>query len=183
MMKMMKELAMDVKDIKIEQYKSRDEITQLKREITELKDQQSDYKDEIRKLRETNEKDIKQIGQLKKEITAANEKIENLEREKKRKNVVIQGLNIDTNDQKLLREAVENFLEKELQVSVDVNGVRKIGENTALVELNSVKNKIEVKKNKKKLKNKTDERIYINDDMSKEEIIIQKEIRNTDGNN
>ncbi|XP_072377803.1 uncharacterized protein [Diabrotica undecimpunctata] len=107
----------------------------------------------------------------------ANEKIEKLEREKKRKNVVIQGLNIDTNDQKLLREAVENFLKKELQVSVDVNGARKIGENTTLVELNSVKNKIEVMKNKNKLKNKTDERIYINDDMSKEEIIIQKEIR------
>ncbi|XP_050499267.1 uncharacterized protein LOC126879936 [Diabrotica virgifera virgifera] len=72
---------------------------------------------------------------------------------------------------------MENFMEKELQVSVDVNGARKIGENTVIVELNSVKNKIEVMKNKSKLKTKKDERIYINDDMSKEERIIQKEIR------
>ncbi|CAG9835915.1 unnamed protein product [Diabrotica balteata] len=115
MMKMMKELAMHVKDIKKEQYRSRDEITQLKREITELKDQHSDYKDEIRKLRETNEKAIKHIGQLEKKITAPNKKIEKLEREKKRKNVVIPGLNIDTNEQKLLRETVKNFLEKELE--------------------------------------------------------------------
>uniref|UniRef100_A0A6P7FI51 Dynein regulatory complex subunit 4-like n=1 Tax=Diabrotica virgifera virgifera TaxID=50390 RepID=A0A6P7FI51_DIAVI len=70
MMKMMRELAMDIKDIKKEQNRSGDEITQLKNEIKELKDQQSGYKDEIKKLRETNEKAIKQIGQLEKEIKA-----------------------------------------------------------------------------------------------------------------
>uniref|UniRef100_A0A6P7GVC6 Dynein regulatory complex subunit 4-like n=1 Tax=Diabrotica virgifera virgifera TaxID=50390 RepID=A0A6P7GVC6_DIAVI len=162
MTKMMRELAMDRKDIKKEQYKAGDEITQLKNEIKELKDQQSGYKDEIKKLRETNEKAIKQIGQLEKEISIANEKIEKLERERKRKNVIIQGIKIDTNDQKVLRGAMENFMEKELQVSVDVNGARKIGENTVIVELNSVKYKIEVMKNKSKLKTKKDERIYIN---------------------
>ncbi|KAF2892338.1 hypothetical protein ILUMI_13834 [Ignelater luminosus] len=54
--------------------------------------------------------------QMKKEVEKLSEKIEMLEREKRRNSIVIQGLEIDTFDENDLKIEMENFIEKELDV-------------------------------------------------------------------
>lgn len=177
MMKLMKELAVDVKEIKSEQITQGEDTKTLKREIKELRREQMEYRKEIMELKDINEKAMVEINELRKEIEANNGRIERLENEKRKKNIVVQGMIVNTDDSSRLRVTMEKLLEEEVGVNVIVNTARKLGEKTCLVELNSEENKIKVMKNKSKLKNRAGDKIFINDDLNKEDRGIQSRIR------
>nr|CAI5866757.1 unnamed protein product [Callosobruchus analis] len=113
---------------------------------------------------------------MKTEIKALNQKVEALEKANKKKNLVISGIKIDTNDEKTLKGTVENFLLKELQVTVNLKGAQKIGEKMCVIEMESITDKIEILKNKNKLRY-LQEKIFIDSDLTKKEQSIQKAIR------
>lgn len=48
---------------------------------------------------------------MREELQEANKKIEQQESEKQRKNIVVQGISIGTNNPNLLREAMGNYIE------------------------------------------------------------------------
>ena len=128
--------------------------------------------EDTRTIREEQKRTSEEIKGVRKGIS---EIAQNQEKEKRKKNIVVQGIKINENKQSILREAMKNFMDKELGVRVEVNTVRKLREEIAVVELNNIQDKMKIMENKNKLKNRNDEPIYINDDRTKKERIVQKE--------
>ncbi|KAJ8956684.1 hypothetical protein NQ318_014039 [Aromia moschata] len=176
MMSMMKNLTTDVADIKEEQQEHTKEVKTLQQEIRKLRTEQKDFKEEIKHLKEINENMKEEMEEIKKEITESKERMEKLEGDKRRKNIVIQGIKMNTNDTKILKQNVEKLIETELGIKIKTESARKIGEKTCLVELISKDDKNTVMQNKSKLKNMQD-KVYINDDLSKKEREIQTRLR------
>lgn len=177
MMKLMKALSSDVKEIKLDQRMQTEDTKALREEVKELRREQADYKKELEKLKNENEKMAEEINELKRGMNGYNEKIEKLESEKRKKNIVIQGLTIDTQDGNMIKEKMRKLIEDELGVEITIETAHKLGTKTCLVELCSQENKVEVMKNKSKLKHRQGEKIFINDDLTKEERHIGKIIR------
>uniref|UniRef100_A0A6P7GHK1 Protein grainyhead-like n=1 Tax=Diabrotica virgifera virgifera TaxID=50390 RepID=A0A6P7GHK1_DIAVI len=89
---------------------------------------QKEYRKKMEELKLINEKALQHINQLRNELKISNETIQKLEREGRRENIVIQGLQIDTDQPLLVGNEVEKFIEKEIRVKVNVNEARKLGE-------------------------------------------------------
>ncbi|KAF5302657.1 hypothetical protein FQR65_LT19087 [Abscondita terminalis] len=83
LMSLMKNMAQDIKEIKIEQRKSNEETKKLQEEIGCLREDQREFKDEIKELGEG---------------------------EKRRKNIVIQGLRGSSTNPRILKEEMEGFI-------------------------------------------------------------------------
>lgn len=177
MMKLMKELSADVRDIKLVQQTHTEDTKALRKEIMELRREQTEYKKEISKLTKENEKIRGEVNDLKRELNINNGKIEKLESENRKKNIVVQGLTINTEDRKLLKENMEKFIEEEIGVKTTIKSAHRLGRKTCLLELYSQENKIEVMQNKTKLRNRQGDKIFINDDLTREERDIGKKIR------
>lgn len=67
--------------------------------------------------------------------------LEMLEREKRRNHIVMQESKIGTSDENDLKIAMENFLEKELEVKPKVRNARKIDQKICVVELENMTKK------------------------------------------
>lgn len=87
------------------------------------------------------------------------------------------GIKIDTEDKKVLKQAVENMFENNLQVKVQIKAAHRLGEKICLIEMEKEEEKEKIMKSKHKLKDINDEKIYINNDMTKKEREKSKEIR------
>ncbi|KAK9675038.1 hypothetical protein QE152_g40691 [Popillia japonica] len=84
---------------------------------------------------------------------------------------------MQTNDKQELKEAMQEFLKKYLEVDMTVRNACKLGKQTCLLELENTTDKIEVMKKKNKLRSIGNENVYINDDLSKRQREIQQIIR------
>lgn len=157
-----KELTTEVKDIKNEQREYRKELMELRKEMNEIKQNNLQLKT--------------QNECMKREIKLTKEKVEQLEKEKKANNVIMQGLPIQTTDSKQLKEDMIAFMREELGIEAKIEEVYKLGYKTCLIKMENSKEKDKIMENKNKLKTRKRE-IYINNDMTKEERKIQQEIR------
>lgn len=131
-------------------------------------------KEQWEKVRTTTIDD--RLQELKSRLEEMENKLEMLKKERKRRNVVITGIkNIGgTDDKTIIHEVIETFMERNLQVDIKVKSVYKIGENRYVVELEEWGHKLEIMRNKNKLKGQP---IFIDNDLTFKEINIQKEIR------
>lgn len=146
----------------------------LKAEIRGIGTELKEIVQEVKILKQENVKLRNENEQLKKEVNLINEKIE---KEKRKNNIIVQGIRMDTNEPDLLKEEMLQFIESELKVKVALKGIRKIGDKIYWVELGSIDEKLKIMRNKSKLKNRRGGRIYINDDMTKQQREIQGIIR------
>jgi hypothetical protein len=96
------------------------------------------------------------------------------EKEKIKDNIVISGIEIDNEDRKVLKEAAKKFIVEELNIDVNVKQAFKIGPKRLVLQMEDWEAKMEVLKNKAKLKGKE---IYIDSDLTRNERGIQKLIR------
>lgn len=149
----------------------------LTEEVKGMRIEQKKYSDEIRDLKAENESTKKENAKLKEEINTINGRLDAMEREKRRNNIVVQGLTIGDDKTLTPKEALKNFLGKQLEIEVDVKSAMKLGTKTYLVELDNANDKIKVMKNKNKLRTYQEGTIYINDDMTKSEREVQGKIR------
>ncbi|KAF2900768.1 hypothetical protein ILUMI_05421 [Ignelater luminosus] len=149
----------------------------LVQDVNEIQEQQKDYQKEIRPLKIVKEETKKENEILKNEIKKMTIRLETIDREKRKNNVVIQGLGIDTTNVKEIKEEMKSFIEKQLGVDLEIKNAKKVGNKTCLLELGSSTEKQEIMKNKGKLKSIRNERIYINDDMTRSEREVQGKIR------
>ncbi|KAK9686975.1 hypothetical protein QE152_g36799 [Popillia japonica] len=76
-----------------------------------------------------------------------------------------------------IKTKVKQFIENELQVKVKTERVTKLGERTYLMQMESAADKSKVMQNKSKLKGREGDKVFINDDLSKQDRDIQKIIR------
>ncbi|KAJ3656506.1 hypothetical protein Zmor_015579 [Zophobas morio] len=92
---------------------------------------------DTRTIREEQKRTSEEINGVRKEISeitqkiAAKERIGKLEKEKRKKNIVVQGIKINENKQSILREAMKNFMDKELGVRVEVHSKQVEGGNSS----------------------------------------------------
>lgn len=156
----------------------------IKQEIMDIKNEQKEYRKEIREIKnklgeveKLNRELQKNDNETKKELIIVRDRIERIEKNQKANNMIIQGLTIDTSDTKQLKEAMSNFIKKELDLDVKIEAAYKLGNKTCLVRMENREDKIKIMENKKKLRYNKQERIFINNDLTKEEMRIQKEIR------
>uniref|UniRef100_A0A6P7HG08 Uncharacterized protein LOC114348251 isoform X4 n=1 Tax=Diabrotica virgifera virgifera TaxID=50390 RepID=A0A6P7HG08_DIAVI len=158
-----------------------EETKNLAAEVKDIKEDQREYwkelrelRDEIEKVKQANQKSQIEKDEMKKELNDTKLRLEKLEKERKANNVVIQGLQIDTNDRDILRQTIGNFMEAEMNIKVKIDEVIKLGEKTCLVKLPNHHEKETVMKNKAKLQHAKDRRVFINNDMTKEDLQVQK---------
>lgn len=161
-----------------------DMVKDLKIETAQIRKDQEEYREEIRKLREENKlliaenQEIKQENKITKEkLREVSDTVEWLEKERRKNNLVMSGIKIDTEDKKVLKQAVENMFENNLQVKVQIKAAHRLGEKICLIEMEKEEEKEKIMKSKHKLKDINDEKIYINNDMTKKEREKSKEIR------
>ncbi|KAK9707621.1 hypothetical protein QE152_g27720 [Popillia japonica] len=111
----------------------------------EMRKEQKEFKQQFNEIREENEKLSMENSELKKRIIVLDDRLERLENEKRRNNVVIQGLTIDRYNQEEIQTKVKQFIENELQVKVKTERVTKLGERTYLMQMESAADKSKVK--------------------------------------
>lgn len=127
--------------------------------VKERKKEKEDRKNEMKEMRE--------------EIYKLEGKIKTQEREKRRKNVVIRGIE---KGERTTKEAVEEVIKGRLRMIGGIKNVKMIGKtgSEALVELDSLETKIELMSRRSSLKGSS---IYLDDDLSWEERQVQRELR------
>ena len=103
-------------------------------------------------------------------------RLRRLEKEQVKNNIIISGLEIKEEDGAGLKHGLEHFIERTIGVKVQIKEAREIGTKICKAELDSAYEKEMVMKNKNKLKQLQD-RIYINNEMTKEEREAQKKIK------
>ena len=155
--------------------------------MDELKDFRKENKDELKELREQNEKLKQQNEAMNLELTrmrkrledldVVEQKIELLEKDKKKNNIVISGLKIESTTNQNLKQKLNEFLRDHLQVTDKINNAQKINEHMYVAELNCFDTKMKILKNKGKIDYLKENKIFINTDLTKKEIKIQSKIR------
>lgn len=151
--------------------------TDLRNEIQQVRADQKLYAEEIMNLRRENEELKNDNKKIKEEISQIKQRLEYMEKDKRKNNVVLSGLRMDTADTTILRNKMENFIKTNLNLNISVENARKIGDWHCLIELKNERVKQEIMENKHKLRDIPNERIYLNNDSTKEERRIQKELR------
>lgn len=167
MISLMEGLVWDTKDIKTKQQNNNEETKKLQVEIRRLRKVQREFKGEIKERKGTNEKAMREI-----------EKIERMEGDKRKKNIILQGLRVSTTNTKVLKEEIEGFMTNALGVTLKVEMVKKLKEDMCLVELNSKNDKRRVMQCKSNLRNLiVSHKVYLSDDLTQNKRKIQNIIR------
>lgn len=147
------------------------------KEFREMKKSLTEEMVELRKdFQRKKEEWVEEKKEMRDKIDSLEKYVERSEREKRRNNITIKGLEIKYEGE--TRTAVNQFLRTELKVEAKVGGVRTLNKGTqaelVVVEMESWDKKREIMQVKNRLKGK---RIYIDDDLTRNEREIQKQIR------
>lgn len=173
-----------IKEMSITQKEMKGEQKEIKTEIMEIKDQQNRLNEALLKLTIENEelkKENQEIkrenAEIRKDLQETKHLIEVMEKERRKNKIVINGLKIGTTDPTDAREEIKEFFNNHLQKEITPKTVNKIGNKTCVIELANETDKKEIMANKFKLKNLKNEKIFINDDMTKHEREKMKQLR------
>lgn len=170
LLQLMEDMSTEMKDIKKELKETRTELRETNKEIKILKKENDDIKRKYEEMKKQNE-------EIHKEMRIVKNNMDYIEKEMKRNNIVISGVNIDTKDPKMLQQDMNNFMERKLGIKINIKAAYKLATKVCLLELENNKDKELVMNNKQKLKNIKDERIFISNDLTKLEREIQKQIK------
>lgn len=153
------------------------EVRNLRKEQSELKQSLEMNNEEIKALRDDikilNTKWEKKYEEMENKFRKLEVKVENLEKEKRKNNIVITGMEMKENGKEVEKQ-VQEWINKELGVNSRIKETRKITQNKVLITMANFEEKMEVMRNKNKLKGK---RVYIDSDLTPQEINIQRKLR------
>lgn len=152
----------------------------MNRMTDEIRANTEEIKEEIknvrREMREKEEKWKAEKEELMKRIEKLEERQEKEEKDKRRNNIILKGINSQKGNE---RETVKNFLKEELKVEAEITQAYTVGNNEQggiiLAQIGTWQNKQQIMQNKSSLKGRN---IYVEDDMTKYEREVQREIRN-----
>jgi len=168
--------------------KKLDEVKEeLKKEIelkvTDMKIDFAEVKEELKKVKAEWEEKAniwqKEKGEMEKRISNLENKLEKQEKEKRRNNVVIKGIDFDKEQpgNQYLKQKVVDYFQKEMEIEIKVEEAFKVGkteEKVTVVKCAEFDHKLELLKLKRKLPGS----IYIDSDLTMEERKVQLAIRN-----
>lgn len=165
-----------------------DELTELVKELlTEVKEMKNERKELIREIREfgdlwkESEKEIRGLKEenegMKGQLRKLQDEMERRERKERENNIIIRGLQLTSKQPEELERSIRDNIKRHLDVDCKIKMAAKIGEDLLRVELESNHDKQKIMRNKRRLRNLQDSRIFINWDLTKKEREIQKQIR------
>lgn len=160
------------------------ELKEMRAEIKELRKENEEYRNEVRELKQENKS-------LKAEIREINEKLkcfeelewrrEKLERNEKRNNIIISGPTWSRKEDNItkekLEEPFEDFIKKNLGVVTKIIQAKPIQKDLWQLQVESFEKKMDIMKNKNKLKNLKDSKVIITDDLTYNQREIQRKIK------
>lgn len=153
-----------------------DMMRELMKDTKDIKQDHKDFKQELISLRQEN-KDLREENRIITEKLKSMEgSIRRLEKDKIRNNIIISGLDLEKSQKIELKHGLEEFIENATGVKVNIKEATEIGTKICKAELDNSYEKDLVMKNKAKL-NQLKSRIYINNEMTKEEREIQKIVK------
>ncbi|KAK9754594.1 hypothetical protein QE152_g1183 [Popillia japonica] len=113
-------------------------------------DESSEGEKRKHKTSRDSEEEIAPSKKIKKQLRETNDRLGYLEKEKRRENIAVQGLELNSNSQGELIEEMKNFLNKKLEIETKIKATHRIGPKSYIVKLGSSEEKIEIMKNKRK---------------------------------
>lgn len=171
-----KEIKNDIREIKEEIKQNGEEMADIKHEMQQMKERWAKEKLEMQKENEMIKMENKKIIEEMKELRRTSDV---LEKEKKKNNLIISGIIMDTEDPIKLQEGMVNIIRKHLGINADIRRAQRIGIKTCLIELKGEEEKLAILKNKNKLKNvRSDNVIWISEDLTqgeKEKVKVLRE--------
>lgn len=133
--------------------------SEILQEMKELKTELLQYKRENEMLRET--------------LAHTNQRLEKMDRWQRRKNLVITGKNFQ--DGRPAQESIEDFLQKTISVKAKISSVHKVKDTMYIIRMHTVEGRVEILKNKAKLKD-TAGRVYIDPDRTQAERELRRRL-------
>lgn len=137
------------------------ELAKVNRELQQIKEEMKTKELEWQKEKK----------ELKTRVVKLEEKIEEMEKHKKKNNIIIKNIKIP--DEKV-REQTTEFFKQQLGVNAEVEDAFKINRDVILVKMTGWEEKMKIMRSKNNLRG-TD--IYIDNDMTKKEREIQRKLR------
>jgi hypothetical protein len=157
----------------------REEIKTLRKELAAMREENGELRKELvtvrEEMRRREEKGQVEKADWTKRMKMIEEKMEQREKKERKNNVIITGIGAKSGN---IERGMEEWLERELGVKVNVKEEFKINKDKMmLAKIESWEQKKNILLNKSKLKEKEDERMYIDDDLTQEERETQKKLR------
>lgn len=166
-----KDLKRDMEEIKVE---IRQSIKEFKKEIGELREQLEESREEVKAMRvELNGVKIER-EEMEKNLNDMDKRMERIERDKIRNNLIVTGINIDGKMGEQLKTTMRDMLERELGVKAEIEKALKINSKKCVVEMQRWTDKVKILEEKKKLRGKN---IFIDADLTRKEREVQRKIR------
>lgn len=153
------------------------EVNQIRAEQRVYNEELKNLKAENESIRKVNNNIKKEYEQIKNELRDTNARLEKIEREKRRNNIIVSGSIIDKSNPAKLKEEMDKLIQDKLEVDVPIKTAYKIGPKMCLIQLESFEDKVKIMQNKKKLKNMGEAKVFINNDLSRKEREVDKQIR------
>ncbi|KAH0812101.1 hypothetical protein GEV33_010690 [Tenebrio molitor] len=156
-----------------------EEIKTLRKELAAVREENGELRKELATVREEM-RGREEKGQLEKadwmkRMEMIEEKMEQREKKERKNNVIITGIGAISGN---VERGVEEWLEREIGVKVNVKEAYKINKDKMmLAKIENWEQKKNIMLSKSKLKEKKGERMYIDDDLTKEERGTQKKLR------
>lgn len=184
----LKELMTDMikehKNTKKEQEGTQDVLREMLNEIKEIRSENKEMKKHFAKLEKENEQLKVEMKELKDNMENMKQKLEHLdkgnerfEREKRRKNIIVKGLKMDGKDSRELINGMQEFIKANMDTKPKIKQVQKLNDTVWLIETETWDQKLEILKNKKKLKDTEWKNVYFDNDLTIKERFMQKAIR------
>lgn len=152
---------------------------QLLQEVKEIRRENKEFREEIVRLKERNEKVEEELRDMKlrvEKVELMEDRMEKLDRANRRDNIIINGIALKGNNNIDMTRELERFLYENLQVQTEIREVHRINQKLWMARVGSFEGKIDILKNKYKLKNGDNKKIYINSDLTVQEREIQKKL-------
>lgn len=151
--------------------------TDLTNEIHQIREDHRVFAEEVGKLKLENAKLKNENKEIREELEEVKLTVERLDKERRKNNVVINGLKIDVEDKTTLKSYIEKFMEQKLGVLLQLRETHRLGEKTCLITMKNENDKEQVMRNKHKLRHYKEAAVFIDNDMTKQEREIQGHMR------
>lgn len=165
----------DEKDRRMEEL-----MRQMMEEIKAIRQENKSYKEEIIELRKENREMKSELAEIRKKVedlATVEWKLEKLEREKRKNNIVITGLELRTDNEQSMVKEIERMVRDKVGIDAQVKSAYQLNNKMIIVEVENFDKKLQILKNKHMLKAMEDKNIYISSDLTAKEREIQKIIR------
>lgn len=153
----------------------------IMQEVKEIRRENREYREDVVELKRKNEEmeaEIKYLRDKVEKLELVEEKVERLDKAGRKNNILITGIEIKEKQTENIKEELKQFMKHNLQVETEITEVYKLDTKTWIARIGSFEKKLEILRNKRRLKNGDYKRVYINNDLTEHERNIQRKIRN-----